>query len=117
MAALGPKGLEEVACVSRQRCLEMVDALLQASDNLHLAYPNQAHFNEVPLRAVGGDAAVLRFKQALAEAGIAAVLPLSRWYQELDGVFTLACTERTRPEHIKTLAKVAADVFQMEVAL
>jgi glycine cleavage system P protein (glycine dehydrogenase) subunit 1 len=117
MAALGPKGLEEVACVSRQRCVEMVEALALATDSLHLAFPNQAYFNEVPLRATGGEAAIQQFKQALATAGIAAVLPMSRWYHELEGVFTLACTERTRPEHIKTLAKVAADVFQMEVAL
>ena len=63
------------------------------------------------------EAAVQRFKQALAEAEIAGVVAVSQWYPELDGVFTLACTEKVRPEHIQRLAQVAAASFQMEVAL
>ncbi|RMH03222.1 MAG: aminomethyl-transferring glycine dehydrogenase subunit GcvPA [Planctomycetota bacterium] len=116
LAALGPAGLEEVACLSRQRALELRDALC-AVDALAEAFPGRPFFQELPLRAAGGDDAVRRFKRAAAAAGIAAVLPMSRWYPELDGVFTLACTERTRPDDIRRLAAVAADVFRLETAL
>jgi len=116
MAALGPAGLEEVACVSRQRALELRDALC-ALDAVSEAFPDQAFFQELPLRRAGGDAAVLRLKQAAAQAGIAAVLPMSAWHPELDGVFTLACTERTSPEDVRRLVDVATQTFQMEVAL
>jgi glycine dehydrogenase subunit 1 len=117
MAALGPQGIEEVACLSRQNALALSEALTTASDSVQLAFPDRAFFNEVAFRATGGDAAVLRFKNALAEAGIAAVISVSQWYADMDGVFTLACTEKTRPEHIQRLAQVAATTFQMEVAL
>ena len=117
MAALGPQGLEEVACVSRQRALELAEALTDATEAVQLAFPDRPFFNEVAFRATGGDAAVQRFKQALAEAEIAGVVAVSQWYPELDGVFTLACTEKVRPEHIQRLAQVAAASFQMEVAL
>ena len=117
MAALGPQGLEEVACVSRQRALELAEALTGATEAVQLAFPDRPFFNEVAFRATGGDAAVQRFKQALAEAEIAGVVAVSQWYPELDGVFTLACTEKVRPEHIQRLAQVAAASFQMEVAL
>lgn len=117
MAALGPQGIEEVACLSRQNALALSEALTTASDSVQLAFPNRAYFNEVAFRAAGGDAAVLRFKNALAKAGIAAVISVSEWYSDMDGVFTLACTEKTRPQHIQRLAQVAAETFQMEVAL
>lgn len=116
MAALGPQGLEEAACLSRQNALAMTQALTAATDAIQLAFPDQAYFNEVAYRVPGGDEAVLRFKQALAQAGIAGVIRASEWYDELPGVFTLACTEKTRPEHIQQLAAVAAETFSMEVA-
>lgn len=117
MACLGPQGIEEVACVSRQRALELAEALTGSTDAVKLAFPDRPFFNEVAFRATGGDAAVTRFKNALAEAGIAGVIAVSQWYEELDGVFTLACTEKTRPEHIQRLVQVASETFQMEVAL
>jgi glycine dehydrogenase subunit 1 len=116
MAALGPAGIEEVACVSRQRALELRDALC-AIDAVSEAFPGQAFFQEVPLRLSGGDEAVARLRRAAADAGIAAVLPMSCWYPGMEGVFTLACTERTRTEDIRRLADVAAETFRMEVAL
>ncbi|HEX9794561.1 MAG TPA: aminomethyl-transferring glycine dehydrogenase subunit GcvPA [Planctomycetota bacterium] len=119
MAALGPQGLEEVACLSRQRALEMT-AQLTAGDAIQEAFPGQPWFNEVPLRLSGGEIAVLKLKTALAKAGIAGVLPMSRFYPgdpAMKGVFTLACTERTTPESIRQLASVAADTFRMEMAL
>jgi glycine cleavage system P protein (glycine dehydrogenase) subunit 1 len=117
MAALGPQGIEEVACLSRQNALALSEALTSACDSVQLAFPDRAFFNEVAFRATGGDAAVLRFKNALANAGIAAVISVSQWYADMDGVFTLACTEKTRPQHIQRLAQVAAETFQMEVVL
>ncbi|TAH35802.1 MAG: aminomethyl-transferring glycine dehydrogenase subunit GcvPA [Planctomycetota bacterium] len=116
MAAVGPRGLEEMACVSRQRALELRASLLQVSA-IREAFPGQPFFNEIPFRIAGGEPAVTRLKTALQQAGIAAVLPLSRWYPGLEGVFTLACTERTTPQSIAQLAQVAADTLRMEMAL
>ena len=108
MAALGPKGLEEVACVSRQRALEMRDQLVPI-EGIEEAFPGKAFFNEVPFRAAGGESTVARLRQAAAEAGIAAVLPMSRFYPGMDGIFTLAATEKTQPEHIRQLVAVVAE--------
>nr|MBC8327272.1 aminomethyl-transferring glycine dehydrogenase subunit GcvPA [Planctomycetota bacterium] len=99
MAALGPAGLEEVACVSRQRALELRDALC-ALDAVEEAFPAQAFFQEVPLRLTGGDPAVARLKQAAAAAGIAAVLAVSCRYPGREGAFTPAPTAPTPPAGI-----------------
>ncbi len=116
MAALGPRGIQEVACLSRQRALELRDALV-ALPGVHEAFPGAPFFQEVPLRLSGGPEAVRRLRLRLAEAGIAAVLPVDRWYPELPGVFTLACTERTTAEDIQRLATEAARSLGMEMAL
>ncbi|MBT7011849.1 MAG: aminomethyl-transferring glycine dehydrogenase subunit GcvPA [Planctomycetes bacterium] len=117
MAALGPKGLEEVACLSRQRAVEMVEALTAATGSITLAYPDAAFFSEVAFRVTGGDEAVMRFRSMLSAEGIAGVLPMSEWYADLDGVFTLACTEKTTPDDIRRLAAVAGRTFKKEMAL
>ncbi|MDP6850842.1 MAG: aminomethyl-transferring glycine dehydrogenase subunit GcvPA [Planctomycetota bacterium] len=116
LAALGPQGLEEIACVSRQRALQLAEELC-AVDGLELAYPNRPFFNEVAFRAAGGAPAVAQFKTALSQAGIQAVLPMSKWYEGMEGIFTLACTERTRPEDIKRLCAQARNTFRMEISL
>jgi len=117
MAALGPQGLEEVACLSRQRAQDLSKALLASSDAIQLAFPERASFNEVAFRVAGGTAAVRRFKDRLAAAGIAGVIDIHEWYEDMEGVFTLACTEKTQAESIVALANVAAESFNMEVAL
>ncbi len=117
MAALGPQGLEEVACVSRQRALELAEVLPASNGNLQLAFPQQAFFNEVPFRAAGGEAAVRRLQQALAHGGISGVLPMAPDYPGLEGVFTLACTEKTSSSDIQALARIAAECFRTEAAL
>jgi len=114
MAALGPKGIEEVACLSRQRALELEEALTAACPGIRPAFPGGAFFNEIPFRAAGGDSAVKKLRAALAEAGIAGVLPVSEWYPDMEGVFTLACTERTRPEDIARVADLAATTLPAE---
>ena len=113
MAALGPKGLEEVACVARQRMLELVEGLEQIG--IYQAFPNQAFFNEVAFR-VESTAEALRLKDMLRERGLFGVLPLDRWYDDMEGVFTLACTERTRLEDIAELVAVAKAACAMEVS-
>jgi glycine dehydrogenase subunit 1 len=114
MAALGPQGIEEVACLSRQRALELEEALTAACPGIRPAFPGGAFFNEIPFRAAGGDSAVKKLRAALAEAGIAGVLPVSEWYPDMEGVFTLACTERTRPEDIARVADLAATTLPAE---
>jgi hypothetical protein len=59
----------------------------------------------------------MRFRSMLSAEGIAGVLPMSEWYADLDGVFTLACTEKTTPDDIRRLAAVAGRTFKKEMAL
>ncbi len=116
MAALGPKGLEEVACVSRQRMQQLAENL-SAIDGVDLAFPGRPFFNEAAFRASGGAPALAKFKAALAKEGIQAALPMSRWYPNMEGVFTLACTERISSDDIKRLCSIAADTFSLEMSL
>ncbi len=113
MAALGPQGIEEVACVSRQRMQETVAALQKVG--VPLAFPRTPYFNEAAFR-LASDADVGALREALRAEGIHAVVPLSCWHPQLAGAFTLACTERTRPEDIARLAKVAARFARQEAA-
>ena len=112
MAALGPKGLEEIACVSRQRTIEMVNVLKNAG--IKQAFPKQHFFNEVCF-AIENDEMVYQFKKELKKQGISGVLPMSAWYPDMEGMFTLACTEKTTPEELITLAHVAEKTFAKEV--
>ncbi|MGB0686119.1 MAG: hypothetical protein ACPGQD_08090, partial [Planctomycetota bacterium] len=105
MAALGPEGLEEVACVSRQRMLALVEALEAAG--IPRAFPDTPFFNECAFR-LESDEAVTELKAVLLEQGLHAVLPMSRWYDGMEGVFTLATTEKTRVEDIHLLAQAAS---------
>jgi len=113
MAALGPQGLEEVACVSRQRALEMVELLGLAG--IRRAFPDQHFFNEVCFQ-VDNDEMVALFKQNLRAQGVQGVLAMSAWYADMDGCFTLACTERTMPEDLIALSTIARQTFIPEVA-
>jgi len=113
MATLGPKGLEEVACVSRQRMLELADAL--AAAGVPLAFPDAPFFREAAFR-LASDADVAAFRAALRAEDLHGGIAVSRWYAELEGVFTLACTERTQPEDIARLAAVAARFARQEAA-
>ncbi|MFT7516277.1 MAG: glycine dehydrogenase subunit 1 [Myxococcota bacterium] len=113
MAALGPQGLEEVACVSRQRAIEMVELLDFAG--VPRAFPKQHFFNEVCFQ-VDNDEMVSLFKQNLKHQGVHAVLAMSAWYDNMDGCFTLACTERTTPEDLIALSTIAKQTFSPEIA-
>jgi glycine dehydrogenase subunit 1 len=113
LATLGPQGLEEVACVARQRMQELAAALAEAG--VPLAFPGAPYFREAAFR-LGADADVAKLRRALRAEGIHAGIAVSRWYPDLQGVFTLACTERTRPEDIARLARVARRFARQEVA-
>ena len=113
MATLGPKGLEEVACLSRQRMLELAEALAEVG--VPLAFPETAFFREAAFR-LDSDAEVAGLRAALRAEGLFGVIGMSRWHAELAGVFTLACTERTQPADIVRLAAVAARFARQEVA-
>lgn len=106
MAALGPEGLQEVAAVSRQRMLALVEALDQVG--VARAFPDAPFFNECAFR-LDNDEAVQQLKDSMLEQGLHGVLALSRWYENMDGVFTLACTEKVRLEDIHLLASLAAN--------
>ncbi len=116
MAALGPQGLREVAALCRQRALELRDALT-THPAFAEAFPGQPFFHELPFRIADGAPAAAHFRAALAKAGIAGVLPLERWYPEYADCFTLACTERIRPEDIRRLVTVAEGTFRPEMVL
>ncbi len=112
MAALGPEGLEEVACVSRQRTLEMVQVLEAAG--FPRAFPRQSFFNEVAFLAPSEDV-LLRYKKALKENNLFGVLPLAPYYSGMENMFTMACTEKTLPADIQRLGTIAASLMQQEV--
>jgi len=113
MAALGPQGIEEVACVSRQRMTETVEALAKAG--IPLAFPQAPYFNEAAFR-LGADEDVTKLRAALRKEDIFGAIPLSCWYPGLEGCFTLACTERTKPEDVSRLVKIAARFARQEAA-
>lgn len=113
MAALGPEGLEEVACVSRQNTLKMVEVLAEAG--FPQAFPAQAYFNEVAFRA-SSEEELLNFKTALREQGLYGVLPMDAHYAGMENVFTMACTERTLPADLEKLGQIAASIAKQEVA-
>jgi len=116
MAALGPKGLEAVACLSRQRALEMVEALTKTTDALTLAFPSQSFFNEVALRAKDGAKGIITFQNAVHEVGLQGVIRIGDWDSSMADIFTLACTEKTTADDINRLVDAARNAFQTEVA-
>ena len=102
--------VEDVQQKLREARTGLRDALADIS-GVAEAFPGKAFFNEIPFRATGGPSAVNALRLAAAGAGIAGVLPMGRWYREYDDVFTLACTEKVRPEHIKAFAAVVAETL------
>lgn len=115
LAALGPVGLEEVASISRQRALALREALL-GCEGFEDPFPEAAAMHEFPLRLDGGDEAVLQLKIALAQSDIAAIVPMSRYYDGMEGVFTLACTEKTSSEAIRRFLQVVEALPSREAA-
>ena len=112
MAALGPEGFEEVACVSRQRAQEMVQTLEAAG--FPRAFPEQSYFNEVTFLAPNKEV-LMRYKKALREEGLFGVLPLAPYYPGMQNMFTMACTEKSQPADIQRLGSIASAILQREV--
>ncbi|MDL2280137.1 aminomethyl-transferring glycine dehydrogenase subunit GcvPA [Desulfovibrio sp. OttesenSCG-928-G11] len=103
LSLLGPEGLVRTAELSMLRAREAV-AALTALPGVAL-YSDAPYGHEFALKLPKAAAAVVR---DLLGQGLAAGLPLGRWYPGLDNVLLVACTEKTTPEHIKKLADALA---------
>lgn len=106
LSLLGPEGLERVALLSMQRAREAAAALTKI--------PGVSLFSDAPF---GYEFAVTLPKPAgevvaaLAKQGIMAGIPVGKCYKGLDNVLLVACTEKTTPAQIETLAKSLAAVL------
>ena len=85
---MGPYGLRQVADVSFRRAHALAERL-KSVPGWELAFPERQFFNEFPVR-VPKAPAVLR---KLSRKGILGGLEMGRWFRELKGVVTFACTE------------------------
>ena len=110
LAALGPQGLQEMACASRERALDLVESL-QTLPGLELAFPEAPFFQETCWRLASGLKGILALRSACRNAGIAAVLPLADEGPEFESCFTLACTEKNSSADLTALkATFAAEL-------
>ena len=107
LALLGPEGLTRTAELSMQRAREAV-AALTALSGVSL-YGDAPYGYEFALALPKPAASVVR---ALAGSAILAGLPIGRWYKGLDNVLLIACTEKTTPDHIRTLAAALSGALQ-----
>jgi glycine dehydrogenase subunit 1 len=99
LALLGPEGLTRTAELSMQRA--------RAAEAALTALPGVTRFGDAPYGhefAVRLPKAARNVVKTLLAERIAAGVPVCRWYKGLDDVLIVACTEKTRPEHIKKLA-------------
>jgi len=103
LSLLGPEGLIRTAELSMQRAREAA-AALTALPGVTL-YSDAPYGYEFALRLPKAANAVV---EALTRKKILAGLPLGRWYKGLDTILLVACTEKTTPEHIHSLAAALA---------
>ena len=107
LALLGPEGLTRTAELSMLRARETAEALT--------ALPGVSLFSDAPY---GYEFAVKLPKpakdvvKALAAQKIIAGAPVSRWYEGLDNVLLVACTEKTTPAQARLLADAVSTVLQ-----
>jgi glycine dehydrogenase subunit 1 len=88
LAYLGPDGLRQVAEAGLHRAHDLA-ARLEALPGVSRAFPAAAFLNEFPVRVADAEA----LDERLRERGILGGLPVERWYPDLEGVMTFACTE------------------------
>jgi len=101
LALLGRKGLHQLARVNFERARLLRQAMQQQGFGLRFSGPT---FNEMAFE-VGDAAAVV---SRLAKKGVAAGLPLARWYPEdarMKGALLCVATELHTPELIELLAR------------
>ena len=100
MTYMGAAGMRHVAEVSFKRAHVLAERLA-ALPGWELAFPERPFLNEFPIRAP--KAATVNRK--LARKGILGGLDAGRWYRELKGVLTFACTEVNDPRAIDELVE------------
>ena len=106
LSLLGPEGLTRTAELSMQRAREAA-SVLTAVPGVSL-YADAPYANEFALRLPKPASALVK---ALCKDNIIAGLPVGRWYQGLDNVMLVACTEKTTPAHVSRLAETVARVL------
>ncbi len=103
MTYMGADGMRQVAEVSFKRAHALAERLA-ALPGWEMAFPERQFLNEFPIR-VPKASAVLR---KLARKSILGGLDVHRWFRELKGVLTFACTEvndaRALDELVEALA-------------
>ena len=100
LAYLGPEGLQEVADLGLRRS-HWLQARLLELDGFEDAFPGAAFVNEFPVRVADAAAVADRLRRR----GILGGLGMGRWFQELDGVVTFACTEVNDPAALSALVE------------
>jgi glycine dehydrogenase subunit 1 len=100
MTYMGPQGMKQVAEVSFKRAHALATRLA-ALPGWELAFPERQFFNEFPMRAPRSSTMAKR----LAKRGILGGLDVHRWYRDLNGVVTFACTEVNDPGALDELVE------------
>jgi len=101
LALLGKRGLSELARLNFARARLLRDAMARAGFGLRFAGPT---FNEMAFQVGDAEAVIAR----LARRGIAAGVPLSRWYPDdpsMKGALLCTATEVHDPELIELFAQ------------
>ncbi|MQX36514.1 aminomethyl-transferring glycine dehydrogenase subunit GcvPA [Roseospira navarrensis] len=110
MTLLGEAGFTKLARLNHMKAVEMVERLEQVPG---LQVMTRQFFNEVLVRLPGHDAAGI--VETLAERGILAGVPLSRFhpnYPELADALLLCATETTETQDIDALANALTEVLR-----
>ena len=98
---MGPYGLRQVAEVSFQRAHALAERLARLP-GWEMAFPERQFLNEFPVRVPKSQQVVRK----LARKGILGGLEVSRWFREMKGVVTFACTEVNDPAALDELVAV-----------
>jgi glycine dehydrogenase subunit 1 len=110
MSLLGEAGFTRLARLNHMKAVEMVERLEQVPG---LSVVTRRFFNEVLVRLPGHDAAAV--VDALAETGVLAGVPLSRFYPtypELADGLLLCATETTETEDIDALVSALTEALR-----
>jgi len=111
LSLVGPRGLEQVAATSMERCAQLVHALVRIP-GVRPAFEGP-RFHEAVLLL---DRPVRGVLEALARRGIVGGYDLSAHYPSLGNALLVCATETRTPEDIETYARALADVMQNAAA-
>jgi len=111
LSLVGPRGLEQVAATSMERCAQLVHALVRIPGVRPAfegpRFPEAVLLLDRPVRGV---------LEALARRGIVGGYDLSAHYPSLGNALLVCATETRTPEDIETYARALADVMQNAAA-